>query len=372
MPRPIKAIIHTQAMTHNYQVAKKNAVNAKAWAVVKAHAYGHGLHHALSAFKEADGLALVELDLAIRLRQLGWTKPILLLEGFFHGVDLPLVKHHQLEVVVHCFEQISLLEQAQLAQQNPIKIHIKINGGMNRLGFTPQQANEAIGRLSAMQGVQLVDFVMHFANADDPNNPRLPVSTQLANLAQFKAALQNDPNQSAISHLSSSLCNSAATLLRPDLANQWVRAGIMLYGSSPSPSTKSAAQFGLLPTMTLQSEVIATQKVLAGQFIGYGSRYIAPHDMRIAIVACGYADGYPRHAKDGTPVLIDGVRCDLVGRVSMDMLTVDISTLPKARVGSIATLWGQGLPIDDVALAADTIGYELMCALAQRVDVVTA
>lgn len=359
MPRPITAAIHLSALQHNYALAKKHAGSASVWAVVKANAYGHGLRNVLTALTQADGLALVEVDSAIELRELGWQKPLLLLEGFFHAADLPLVQQHQIQIAVHCVEQIMLLEQAGLTAANgPILVHLKVNGGMNRLGFKPAAILAAYQRLCAIPGVRVVQLVMHFANADDEFNPQLPVAEQVRRFELARLSLGDAP-------LEISLSNSAANLLNPSLSNNWVRAGIMLYGGSPSSS--SAAQFDLQPAMTLRSELIAVQSIEAGEAVGYGSRYVAAKAMRIGVVACGYADGYPRHAVDGTPVLVNGVRAALVGRVSMDMITVDISDIADAAVGSAVTLWGQGLPIDDVAHAAGTIGYELMCAVARRV-----
>ena len=361
MPRPISATIHLSALSHNYRIAKKYGGAAKVWAVVKANAYGHGLDFALEAFQEADGLALVEVDGALKIRAAGWSKSILLLEGFFHAEDLPLVAQHRIEVAVHCVEQIALLEQAVFSAGTEIRVHLKVNGGMNRLGFKPAAVDMAFRRLSAIRAVRVVDLMMHFANADDETNVRLPVTEQLQRFAQAQAALGD-------ASLEISLANSAANLFNASLKNDWVRAGIMLYGGSPGKG--SAASFGLLPAMTLASELIAIQELEAGESVGYGSRYVALQPMRIGVVACGYADGYPRHAIDGTPVLVNGVRTSMVGRVSMDMITVDVTGIADAKVGSVVTLWGQGLPIDEVADASDTIGYELMCAVAQRVQLI--
>ena len=361
MPRPITATIHLSAIKHNYDIARQHGGSAKVWAVVKANAYGHGLAFAMRALQGADGLALVEVDGAIKIRESGWIRPVLLLEGFFHASDLPLVAHHQIDVAVHCNEQIELLEQANLAADKVIRVHLKVNTGMNRLGFKPAAVAAAYQRLSAINAVRVVDLMMHFANADDALNSRLPVAEQLRRFEQAQAALKG-------AKLETSLANSAANLLIDSIKNDWVRAGIMLYGGSPS--TAAASTFGLLPAMTLRSELIAIQEIQTGEAVGYGSRFVAAKPMRIGIVACGYADGYPRHAIDGTPVLVNGVRTSMVGRVSMDMITVDVTDIAEAKVGSVVTLWGQGLPIDEVARAADTIGYELMCGVAQRVQMV--
>ncbi len=364
MPRPITATIHLSALKHNYAIAKKFSGSAKVWAVVKANAYGHGLAPALRAFADADGLALVEVDGAVKIRESGWQKPLMLLEGFFHASDLALVQQHRIDVAVHCHEQIDLLEQAHLTPPveagHRINVHLKVNSGMNRLGFKPAEITRAYQRLVAMQSIHVVDLMMHFANADDEFNPVLPVAEQIRRFNEAHRLLGNT--------LETSLANSAATLLNRAVKNDWVRAGIMLYGGSPSRA--AAADFGLLPGMTLASELIAIQSLEAGESIGYGSRFIATRAMRIGVVACGYADGYPRHAMDGTPVLVNGVRTRMVGRVSMDMITVDVTDIADAKVGSAVTLWGRGLPVDDVAQASDTIGYELMCAIAQRVQII--
>ncbi|MCD6026520.1 MAG: alr [Solimicrobium sp.] len=364
MPRPIKATIHLSALKNNYLIARKYGGVAKIWAVVKANAYGHGLDFAVLAFGDADGLALVEVDNAIKLRRMGWKKPILLLEGFFHASDLPLAQEHNIDVAVHCVKQIELLEQivqANSADAGVINVHIKVNGGMNRLGFKPEDVTAVFQRLSAIKNVHVVDLMMHFANADDEFNPRLPVAEQLRRFNIAKAGIGDD-------NLDTSLSNSAANLLNPSIKNSWIRVGVMLYGGSPNGNSIDA--FGLLPAMTLNSELIAIQEIQMGDVVGYGSRFVAKKAMRIGVVACGYADGYPRHAVDGTPILVNGVRTILVGRVSMDLITVDVTDIADATVGSPVTLWGRGLPIDDVAQAAETIGYELMCAVGNRVQLV--
>jgi alanine racemase len=345
-------------MRSNLALAKAHAGPASVWAVVKANGYGHGLANALRGFREADGLALVEPDAAVRLRELGWKKPVLLLEGFFDRQDLETVSAHALDTVVHCEEQLAMLEEFSL--KAPIDVHLKVNSGMNRLGFRPEKVAAVHARLRALPAVRQITLVTHFANADDENNPVLSLAEQVRRLRMAAAGLDAPL----------SMCNSAADLLHGDLAGRWVRPGIMLYGGTPG--VKTAAEFGLRPAMTLSSRLISVQDIVAGDAVGYGSRFIAARPMRIGVVACGYADGYPRHAEHGTPVLVDGVRTTLVGRVSMDMMAVDLSPIANARVGSKVTLWGDGLPIDEVAQAAGTIGYELMCAVAPRVRVAEA
>lgn len=361
MPRPIVATIHLESMKHNLARAKARSPGAKAWGVVKANGYGHGLERAMRGLADADGLALIEFDNAVRLREMGWKKPILLLEGFFGPADIRTMAGYDLQAAVHCNQQLEWLEAAQAdlsARGIRFDLHLKMNTGMNRLGFMPAAYAAAHARLSAISCVNSITLMTHFANADDIAHPLLPIAEQVRRFEQGAAGLPGKR----------SLSNSAGVLLHDDLKNDWVRPGIMLYGGTPGGGTAEA--FGLEPAMTLTSEIIGMQDIAAGDAVGYGSRFQAEGPMRVGVVACGYADGYPRHAPLGTPVLVDGVRTRLVGRVSMDMLTVDLTPLPHARIGSKVTLWGRGLPIDDVAEASGTIGYELMCALAPRVPVV--
>lgn len=345
-------------MQDNLATAKRHAPNSRVWAIVKANAYGHGLERGMRGFAAADGLGLIEPEGALRLRELGWTKPILLLEGCFDAADLSMAQEYAIDIAVHCSEQIDMLEKA--ADGRPLNVHLKMNSGMNRLGFAPEAFAGAYARLQMLPGVNRIILMTHFANADDPANGGLPFSRQWENFCAACAGLEGER----------SVANSAADLLHADAAADWVRPGVMLYGGTPG--MKTAEEFGLRPAMTLASEIIGVQRVQAGAAVGYGSRFIAERPMTVGVVACGYADGYPRHAPNGTPVIVDGVRTAIVGRVSMDMITVDLTPVPSARVGSRVVLWGKGLPIDEVAHAAGTIGYELMCALAPRVHVVEA
>ena len=341
-------------MRHNLARARACAPAAKVWAVVKANAYGHGLERAMRAFADADGLALVEIEKAAELRALGWTKPLLLLEGIFDADDARRLGELGLDSAVHTSEQIDLLERSAL--DSPIDVHLKMNTGMNRLGFSPEAFAAAHARLAAIPMVRRITLMTHFANADEPAHPLLPIGEQVARFRRGAAGLPGEL----------SLCNSGGVL--HGQPSDWVRPGIMLYGGTPGG--RSAAEFGLLPAMTLASEIIGVQHLRAGDAVGYASRFVAEAPMTVGIVACGYADGYPRHAPHGTPVLVDGQPTTLVGRVSMDMLAVDLSGIAGARVGSPVVLWGDGLPIDTVANAAATIGYELMCAVAPRVRIV--
>jgi alanine racemase len=355
MPRPIEARIHLAALRHNYLEAKRRTPNAKAWAVVKANAYGHGLERACRVLADvADGFALLDLDEAVRVRELGCKHPVLLLEGFFQAVDLDVLKAYKLSAAVHCREQVEML----LARPDVVlPLFIKFNSGMNRLGFVEDDLPWLAERLPGLQHAGL-SFMTHFADADGARG----VDWQLEQFRTLTRAWSGPA-------FSYSVCNSAAILRFPHAGGSWVRPGIMLYGGSPLPG-ESAESLNLLPAMTLRSRIIGLQDLAPGAAVGYGCTYTAEQPMRVGIVACGYADAYPRHAPSGTPILVDGVRTRTIGRVSMDMLAVDLSALPQAGIGSEVTLWGQGLPADEVAAAAGTISYELFCALARRVPVV--
>ena len=357
MPRPIEALIHTDALAHNLGRARASAPDAKVWAVVKANAYGHGIERVFEGLRGADGFALLDLGEAERIRACGWRGPVLLLEGAFEPRDLELCSRLNLWHVVHCTEQIDWLAAHKTHQ--PHRVFLKMNSGMNRLGFKPAAFRSAWTRLNALTQVDEISLMTHFSDADGPRG----IEHQLA---AFEAATQDLPGER-------SLANSAAILRHP-LRNDWVRAGILSYGSAPDFPAHDIAHWGLQPTMTLRSRLIATQALQAGDTVGYGSSFTADAALRIGIVACGYADGYPRHCATGTPVLVDGVRTRTLGRVSMDMLAVDLTPIRDADIGSEVTLWGRGpqgsvLPIDEVAQAASTISYELMCALAPRVPV---
>ena len=358
MPRPIQATIHTQALRHNLQSARARAPDARAWAVVKANAYGHGIERAFEGLRGADGFALLDLDEAKRLRALGWRGPILLLEGAFELRDLEWCSRLDLWHTVHNEAQIDML--AAHKTNVPQRVFLKMNAGMNRLGFRPEHYRAAWTRLNALPQVDEISLMTHFSDADGA----IGVAAQLAT---FEAASAELPGERCIS-------NSAATLRHAHCANDWVRIGIALYGSAPDHPEHPAAHWGLQPTMSLRAQIIATQDLQPGDTVGYGSGFVAAGAMRIGVVACGYADGYPRICPTGTPVLVDGVRSRTVGRVSMDMLAVDLSDLPGADLDSEVTLWGAAssgevLSIDEVAACAQTLGYELMCALAQRVPV---
>ncbi len=365
MPRPIEALIHVAAVAHNIAQARAHAPDAKVWAVVKANAYGHGIENVYPALRAADGIALLDFSEAERIRSLGWRGPILLLEGCFEPRDLELCSRLKLWHAVHCEQQLDWL--AMHKTHEPHRVFLKLNSGMNRLGFKPSAFRAAWARLNALPQVEEISLMTHFSDADALRFGADGIAHQLA---AFDAVAGDLPGERTLS-------NSAATLrhsqrLKDQLSSDWVRAGIMIYGGVPDFPEHDATHWSLLPAMTLRAKIIGTQALAPGDSVGYGSSFTATQAMRIGIVACGYADGYPRHVASGSPVLVDGVRTTTVGRVSMDMLAVDLSELPSAQNGSEVTLWGCGpkgtvLPIDEVAHAAGTIGYELMCALARRV-----
>jgi alanine racemase len=363
MSRPLVATVDLSALSHNLSVARQLAGPAKLWAVVKANAYGHGLMRAMRAFQDAYGLALIELEAALSLRAAGWQKEILLLQGFYDAADLALCIQHRIQCAVHCDAQIEMIEsyvQAQRlrGQTLQLDVHLKMNTGMNRLGFKPDVYATAYARLRALPEIRFISMMTHFANADDVLNAALPFAEQVKRFKTGSVGLAGD-------HC---IANSAAILMQHDCAFEAVRAGILLYGATPG--VKTAAEFGLRPTMSLDSQIIAIQDIQAGDAVGYGSRFVADKPMKIGVVACGYADGYPRHAPNGTPVVVDGIRTYTVGRVSMDMLMVDVTHVPNVHMGSHVELWGNHLPIDEVAEHCGTIGYELMCAIAARVPVI--
>jgi alanine racemase len=340
------------AMQANLARAREAMPGARVWAVVKADAYGHGLLNAMHAFADADGLSLVELDRAVQLREAGCRKPLMMMEGMFAPADLSEMAVHALQPVLHNDEQLAMLE---VFDGPTLDVHLELNTGMNRLGFRAERARELFERLRAMRAVGRISLLTHFANADNPA-AALSAEVQSRRFREHCAGLDAEI----------SLSNSAAMLNSPGIHCDWVRPGVMLYGGSPGGGT--AAEFGLKAAMTLRSELISVQALEAGDSVGYGSLFTAERAMRIGVVACGYADGYPRHAPTGTPVMVDGVRTQLVGRVSMDMLSVDLTPVPHAQVGTPVVLWGDKLPIDEVAQAADTISYELMCAITPRVQ----
>ena len=352
MPRPIRASISHSALRHNYAVAKLAAPHAKVFAVVKANAYGHGFDRVTAALAHADGFATLEIENATALRNRGFAGPILLLEGFFDPAELRAVQSAELATVVHSEEQIRMIEAEQPTRA--IDVWLKVNTGMNRLGFVPAQARAALERLERTGVTRSITLMTHFANADLPRG------------VEEEMRLFNDITRGIA--LPRSLANSAAIFAHPDSHGDIVRQGITLYGASPF-ADRLANSLGVRAAMTLSSEIIAVQELAPGERVGYGGDWVCETPMRIGVVACGYADGYPRHAPSGTPILVAGGRTKTVGRVSMDMLTVDLRPVPDAKVGSPVVMWGEGLPVDEVAMAAGTVGYELLCAVAPRVRI---
>ena len=365
MPRPIHALIDIDAMRHNLQVVRQHAPDARIWAVIKANAYGHGIENVFDAARAADGLAVLDFSEAERLRRLDWRGPILMLEGVFEPRDLEWCSRLDLWHVVHNDAQVDWLTTHKTHVGH--RVFLKLNSGMNRLGFGPQAFRAAWSRLNALSQVDEISLMTHFADADGPRG--------IAHaLAVYREASDGMMGAQCVA-------NSAATLrhLRAaDVPSDWVRVGIAMYGSAPDHPEHTSEQWGLQPVMSLRSELIAVQSLCAGDTVGYGSTFTAPEDMRVGIVACGYADGYPRHAKHA-PVLVGGVRTQTVGRVSMDMLAVDLRPCDAAGLevtvpGTEVVLWGRSasgavLPADLVAEASETIAYELFCAISPRVPV---
>ena len=352
--RPLAAQVNLSALRANLRKARERASGAQVLAVVKADAYGHGLMRVLPALSEADGLALLELDAAVALRERHYARRILLLEGFFAADELAEIAARRFAVVVHHEEQIRMLEAATLPR--PIEVFVKINTGMNRLGFRPDLAHTVVDRLSRAPSVAVMRMMTHLARAVEEEGVR-------EQLERFVDACQGLPYPRSIA-------NSAGVIRYNDVGGDYVRPGIMLYGSSPFPYD-TAEMLGLTPVMTLKSELIAIQDIKANESVGYGGTYTASRAHRVGVIACGYADGYPRHAPNGTPVLVCGRKARTAGRVSMDMMTVDLTDAPQAVVGSPVVLWGEGLPVDDVAAAASTVGYQLLTGISRRVRFLT-
>lgn len=353
MARPLFAQINLSALRANLAQVRERAPKTQVLAVVKANAYGHGLTRVLPALADADGLALLELDAAIALRAAHYTRRILLLEGFFAADELPEIAARRLGVVVHHAEQVRMLEHADLPR--PLEVFLKVNTGMNRLGVRPADVSALAERLTHCASVAALRLMTHLARADDEDGLK-------DQLAAFEAACKG------LSY-PRSIANSAGVVRYNEVGGDTVRPGIMLYGATPF-AYDSAASLGVQPVMTLRSEIIAVQDLKPNDSVGYGGAYTASRAHRIGVVACGYADGYPRHAPNGTPVLVCGKKVRMAGRVSMDMITVDLTNVPEATVGSPVVLWGEGLPVDDVASAAATVGYELLCGVAPRVPFV--
>lgn len=350
--RPIRASISIGAMANNLRVARSLAGAAQVFAVVKANAYGHGLSRARRAFAAADGFAVLTLEEAANLRLMGVEHPILLLEGLFGADEIATCAELDLWPVLHHAAQLDWLQQQPPTR--PLQVFLKFDSGMHRLGFPLADHAAIVARVRSLPGVAGITLMTHFAQADEAAGVGWQLEPFLEEIAGHG--------------LPWSSANSAALLRYPETQGAWTRPGIMLYGASPFADV-SAAELGLRPAMTLQSEIISVQTLQPGEGAGYGQLFRADQTMRVGVVACGYADGYPRHALTGTPVLVDGHSSRTLGRVSMDMLCVDLSACPDVGVGAPVVLWGEGLPVDQVATASGTNSYELLCALAGRVPV---
>jgi len=354
-----RARIDLAALRHNLRQARQRAPHARIWAVIKADAYGHGMQRVAHALDAADGFAVARVSEAVRLRAAGIAHPLLVLAGIVDTADCAAARAHNLTLVLHQPWQLDLLTAAPPAT-TPLSVWLKLDTGMHRLGLWHEQVFDLLTRLRAARThLQVAGLMTHLANADDPSDPLTKCQHHLATKVARDTGLP----------LSAS--NSAGILGGLADNEAWVRPGIMLYGGSPLRGA-GAAECGLQPAMTLVSRLIARRMLRRGAAIGYGGTYVCPEDMPVGVVAIGYGDGYPRHAPNGTPVLLNGRRVPLVGRVSMDMICVDLRPAPAARIGDEAVLWGAGLPVEEVAAWAGTIHYELLCRLAPRVTVETA
>ncbi|MGL4206080.1 MAG: alanine racemase [Aeromonadaceae bacterium] len=349
------ALIHTQALQHNLRIVREQAPTTKVVAVVKANAYGHGLLPVARTLKEADAYAVARIEEALTLRSGGIVKPVILLEGFFSADDLPVLAANNLQTAVHSWEQLEALEQVELPQ--PIRAWVKLDTGMHRLGVRPEEASAFFARLAKCKNVvQPFNLMTHFSCADELDNP-----ATREQIALFNRLAEGMGGECALS-------NSAGVLAWKEAHADWVRPGIMLYGISPFPD-KVGADHGLQPVMTLKSTLIAVREAKAGEQVGYGANWTTQRDTRLGVIAMGYGDGYPRMAPNGTPVLVNGRLVPTAGRVSMDMMTVDLGPEATDRVGDEVTLWGEGLPVEQVAEYVGTIPYELVTKLTPRVIV---
>ncbi len=352
MPRNTIARIDTAALAHNLHRIRQLAPHSRVMAVVKADAYGHRLDLCLPALRDADLLAVATLEEARAIRRLGSRLPVVLLEGVIHSGDLPVAEELGLELTIHHESQVQALERYRHSPTP--RLWLKLDSGMHRLGVEASEAGALHARLKRLPGVEQVNLMTHFARADEAED--LTTRNQQARFESMCTGLDGER----------CLANSAALVQHAASHADWVRAGIMLYGISPF-ADRTGEQLGLKPVMTLSSELMAINRVPAGEAIGYGGRFVAPTDMIIGVAAIGYGDGYPRSLADGTPVRVNGIPCNLAGRVSMDMITIDLANCPEASIGDPVVLWGSGLPIESIARQADTIPYELVCRITRRV-----
>ncbi len=353
MTRPARVVIDLAAAQANLRRVREAAPGRKVMAIIKADAYGHGLVPMARALASAEAFGVACLEEAEVLRDAGVRHPIVLLEGPFSLQEIQAIRRLDLDTVIHDEEQVRMLEA--WPDGPPLRVWIKLDTGMHRLGFAPQRLRALLPRLAEYPAVaRPFRFMSHLASAHEPGHPSVP-----AQLAAFHEVLEGIAGERSIA-------NSAALLHWPEAHLDWVRPGLMLYGVSPF-AEETAADLGLRPVMSAVSGLIAVRRVPAGESVGYGGSWRCPEDMPVGVVAMGYGDGYPRHAPSGTPVLVAGRRATLIGKASMDMLTVDLRACPEARIGSPVVLWGPGLPVEEVARAAGTIPYELLCAVRGRV-----
>ena len=360
MSRATQATINLKALRHNLGRVKQLAPNSQTIAIIKADGYGHGIVRVAKALDEADKFGVASLDEALALRNKSIRKTIVLLEGVFEASEFSKAGLQNAEVVIHHISQLEMLEEYARTASNAasrISVWLKIDTGMHRLGSPPDIVQTIWQRLQAIPLVKDVYLMTHLANADDQKDMVTKMQLQLFN--QTTQSLQAEK----------SIANSAGIMGWPDTHADVVRPGIMLYGVTPF-NEGTGLDHQLEPVMTLSSELIAVNYHKKDSPIGYVGVFVCPEDMRVGVVAIGYGDGYPRHAKNGTPVLVNGKRAKLIGRVSMDMICVDLRQHPDAKVGDPVVLWGDGLPIEEVARSADTIGYELLCHVTQRVKFV--
>lgn len=351
----IRAVVDAAALRHNLRQVRKAAPDSRVMAVIKANAYGHGLVPAAKALAEADGFAVARLEEGLALRAAGLPNRILLLEGVFSREQLAMAANERFELMVHSFEQLELLESA-LDGAHPVTAWIKVDSGMNRLGFRLDEFAAAYARLRRIPHVHTEPtLATHLASADDRRDP-----TTRRQLEAFDQATAGLPG-------ARSIANSAGVLAWPAARADWVRPGLMLYGVSPFTS-RIGADLGLRAAMTLRTEVIAVKKVNSGESVGYGGAWTAQRDTRMAVIAAGYGDGYPRSTASGAPLLVAGGRAPLIGRVSMDMITADVTDLPRVVVGDPVVLWGGDVPVEEVAAHAGAIPWDLLCGVRQRVQ----
>jgi alanine racemase len=354
MSRPSRVVIDKQALKHNLKHVQSLAPHSKVMAIIKADAYGHGLVRVAETLSDADAFGVACLEEAQQLRSAAITTPIVLLEGPHKAVDLAAIDKLKLEIIVHNEFQLDMLEQAEISE--PLQIWIKIDTGMHRLGFPLHKVADVLNRVANCKNIKTSFRLMtHLATANEQDNPL--TQTQLEKFKQICNGLE----------VEKTIANSAAVISLPETNVEWIRPGLMLYGVSPMVDSY-ADELGLKPVMTLESELISIHQLQQGEPVGYGATWRCPEDMPVGVVAAGYGDGFPRHAKSGTPVLVNGVRCALVGRASMDMLTIDLRNQPDARIGDRVVLWGESLPVEEVARHADTIPYELLCGVHKRLE----